>query len=426
MYDQISKDLFTKFCIKVTGQQCLNRYKNVSKQNKKALSSNKVSGNTSTEVPYDNEFEEIKSIDDSQQQEEHHMNISPLLRIQPPIDLIYAFPLDYMHLCCLGIVKKFYVMKLIFNKSAVKLRSTLREELFKRITFIKSFVPNEFQRKPRRFVPNMKATELRFIVLYAGLIIFKNILNPDLYNHFLLLHVALRILCMKNFAQQCNDTARSYLKKYFLLLPQLYGQESQVLNAHYLLHLADDVRLEHTLNDISAFPFENQLGLMSKLLRSANKPLAQICRRIHETNIIKKKVAIPPVLRIITQKKVAGDRQLLLKLQYRNFSITAKKPDNIFMLNNDRIIKIVSLGYCYKSIDDLRITGVCWMKKKPIFRSPTISTDLHMWQLEAKPSKNIVKFQLKDIKFKIVLMPLPSKRNNLEYEKVFAIPLLHM
>jgi len=65
-----------------------------------------------------------------QHQKEHHINISPLLRIHPPIDLIYAFPLDYMHICCLGIVKKFYVMDLIFNKTAVRLRSTLRQQLF--------------------------------------------------------------------------------------------------------------------------------------------------------------------------------------------------------------------------------------------------------------------------------------------------------
>jgi len=55
--------------------------------------------------------------------------------------------------------------------------------------------------------------------------------------NFLFLHVALRILCMKNYAQQFNDIARSYLKNYFSLLPQFYGQESQVLNAHYLHYL---------------------------------------------------------------------------------------------------------------------------------------------------------------------------------------------
>ncbi|XP_011155246.1 uncharacterized protein LOC105192669 [Harpegnathos saltator] len=62
-----------------------------------------------------------------QRQKEHHLNMSPLLHIQPPIDLIYSFPIDYMHMCCLGIIKKFYVMDLLFNKTAVRLKSSLKK-----------------------------------------------------------------------------------------------------------------------------------------------------------------------------------------------------------------------------------------------------------------------------------------------------------
>lgn len=65
------------------------------------------------------------------------------------------------------------------------------------------------------------------------------------------------------------------------------------------------------------------------------------------------------------------------------------------------------------------------MKKKPICQYLTSSTDLYMWQLKEKPSKHVVKFQLKDIKFKMVQMRLPYKKNNLEYEQVFVMPLLH-
>lgn len=82
----------------------------------------------------------------------------------------------------------------------MKLKSSLRQKLFERLTHLKPFIPNEFQRKPRPFVPNLKASELRFIALYAGPIIFKGILSSDLYNHFLLFYTALRILCMKDFA----------------------------------------------------------------------------------------------------------------------------------------------------------------------------------------------------------------------------------
>lgn len=125
-----------------------------------------------------------------QQQKEHNVHLLPLLRIQPPTDMVYTFPLDYMHMCCLGIIKKFYVMDLIFNKTAVKLKSSVRQKLFEQLTHLKPFIPNEFQRKSRPFVPNLKASELCFIALYAGPIIFKGILSSDLYNHFLLFHTA--------------------------------------------------------------------------------------------------------------------------------------------------------------------------------------------------------------------------------------------
>lgn len=361
-----------------------------------------------------------------QRQKEHHLNTSPLLRIQPPIDLIYSFSLDYMHMCCLGIIKKFYVMDLLFNKTAVRLKSSLTKKLSERITFIKRFIPDEFQRKLRPFVPNLKASELRFIALYAGPIIFKEIISPELYDHFLLLHVALRILCTKNVAQHFNDTARSYLKTYFVLLPKFYGKESHVLNAHYLIYLADDVRQDYTLNDLSAFPFESQLGEIKKLLRTANKSLAQICRRIHEKKIIKRKAVISSAFFIIKQKKVTHNRRLVLKLKYKNVYISVEQPNNIFMLNNHEIVKIVSLGFFCESADDVQITAVRWMIKKPIFQYPTSSTDLYMWQLREKPTEDIVKVQLKDIKFKMVVIRLPHEKKNFRYEKVFAVPLLHM
>lgn len=52
---------------------------------------------------------------------------------------------------------------------------------------------------------------------------------------------------------------------------------------HNLVHLADDITyMKCPLSNITAFPFENALGKIKKLLRSGNKPIAQICRRLHE------------------------------------------------------------------------------------------------------------------------------------------------
>lgn len=96
------------------------------------------------------------------------------------------------------------------------------------------------------------------------------------------------------------------------------------------------------------------------------------------------------------------------------------------MLNNDTIIKIISLDNLCTSEEDVKITGVCWMIKKLIFQYPTSSMDLYMWQLKEKPSEDTITFQLQDIKFKMVQMRLPYERNKVAFEKVFVVLLLHM
>jgi len=51
---------------------------------------------------------------------------------------------------------------------------------------------------------------------------------------------------------------------------------------HSLSHLADDDAIHGALDKFSSFSFETYLGRIKKLVRSSNKPLAQIVRRISE------------------------------------------------------------------------------------------------------------------------------------------------
>lgn len=42
------------------------------------------------------------------------------------------------------------------------------------------------------------------------------------------------------------------------------------------------ILLNCSLSKISCFPFENVLDEIKRILRTPNKPLSQICRRLHE------------------------------------------------------------------------------------------------------------------------------------------------
>lgn len=68
----------------------------------------------------------------------------------------------------------------------------------------------------------------------------------------------------------------------------LYGLDFLVHNEHSLIHIVDDARRYGLLDNISAFPFENHLGSLKRLIRSANKPLKQLYRRLSELNKIQK------------------------------------------------------------------------------------------------------------------------------------------
>jgi hypothetical protein len=64
---------------------------------------------------------------------------------------------------------------------------------------------------------------------------------------------------------------------------RLYGETFPSYNVHSLIHLVDDCRHFGTsLNSLSAFPYENFLGQMKKLVRNKNSPITQVARRLSE------------------------------------------------------------------------------------------------------------------------------------------------
>jgi len=60
----------------------------------------------------------------------------------------------------------------------------------------------------------------------------------------------------------------------------VFGNFFCVYNVHNLIHLADDVvKNSCSLNEISAFKYENFVQYFKKIVRSTNNPVAQIVKR---------------------------------------------------------------------------------------------------------------------------------------------------
>lgn len=97
--------------------------------------------------------------------EEHH-HVGPHPSEECAVGMISLFPLEYMHLVCLGVVRKLLLMwmrgPLIF-----RLPSKIVDRISDRLVEMRPYVPVEFVRRPRslREVDHWKATEFREFLL---------------------------------------------------------------------------------------------------------------------------------------------------------------------------------------------------------------------------------------------------------------------
>lgn len=234
----------------------------------------------------------------------------------------------------------------------------LRRATVKQLTgsFIKlgPDVACEFQRK-KFDISNLsrwKATQYRFVLLYCGPILLKNLLPEDVYQHFLLLVFACRILHSKNLMLKHNEYAKQLLRKFFYLLPAIYGENTQTLNMHNLIHVADDVKtFKQPLSAISAFWGENFIGLFKKLVKSPYKPLTQIVNRLHELEKsesvkIKKKKLISNVKADLTSVLIYKGAEYIpinSVLIESKYTLTCSTPNNIIRMENNKIYVIDSI-----------------------------------------------------------------------------------
>lgn len=219
----------------------------------------------------------------------HHRGPCPLSVL--PVGLVTTFVFDYMHLVCLGVVRKllkFWLSGTLrkTDTSASRLPSHSVTMLSNRLVNLASFTPQEFARRPRSVsdIDRWKATEFRQFLLYSGPVILSGILTENVYNHFMLLFTGITLLASPVFCldHENVDYAHSLLCMFVQLAGSLYSSDFLVYNVHGLTHLAEDVKRHGCLDNFSAFPFENELKTLKGLVRKAGNPLAQCIRRLSE------------------------------------------------------------------------------------------------------------------------------------------------
>ena len=224
-------------------------------------------------------------------EEGHVKGPSPLSAIN--VKLISHFVLDYMHLVLLGVTRKLMFMWLEGEKGEVKKKRRYRLShaqatgLSLQLTSFAETCPKEFARKPRslRNIRMFKATELRTLLLYTGLVAFHcDAISNRVYFNFIRLSCAMRIILSSRYSNDPSlcKTARKALKKFVPEYRGIYGKKNVVYNVHCLLHLYSDFKLYGSLNTVNAFQFENYLQTFKRLVRSGRQTMQQLIRRLDE------------------------------------------------------------------------------------------------------------------------------------------------
>ena len=146
--------------------------------------------------------------------DDHHVRPCPLKDLQ--IGMVTKFPLDYMHLVCLGIMKR---ILLLWMKGPLhcRLGGQIKDCISNSLISLSGYIPREFARKPRSLsdLERWKATEFRLFLLYTGPVVLKDKIAKEMYENFMLLSVSIHILISPvlhkkfcNYAKKPADTFR--------------------------------------------------------------------------------------------------------------------------------------------------------------------------------------------------------------------------
>ena len=260
---------------------------------------------------------------------EHQKGLSPL--VDCGINFIRDFPLDYMHLVCLGVVKRI----LSFLKEGpkkCKLSLGQIHEISQKLTLLNGKLPSEFSRQPRSLneVARWKATEFRQFLLYTGPLVLKSVVSSAVYRHFLALSLAISIMLDSDRAKRNSqiDYARKLLEYFVHSCKDIYGETFVVYNIHGLLHLHEDViNFQSSLDEISCFKYENYMQNFKKFVKKAQNPIVQVARRQSEIFAF----SLKDKKSHLTPKISTRPRDSCFLLENGKFAIVREKQANSFL-----------------------------------------------------------------------------------------------
>lgn len=353
----------------------------------------------------------------------------------PKFDIVFSIPFDYMHCVCIGIMKKLLMFWTGVKRHASTLPNGIISALDERLNNLGKYVPHDFQRAPNknnrkhplRDASRWKASELRQVLLYSGMVLFNGIFSKEIYEHFLQLCVALRLLSLNNLSDEYRDYAKLLIQHFVMSFGQIYGKSYMSHNIHIILHLADDTKIFGSINNFSAFPYENFMQPLKKKIKTGAKPLQQLIRRYVEEKQLqlnKKpeflestgpfnahcKLKIRPMTNDSCDPQYSGWKTDL-------FILKLNESDNCVQMKNQDIVKIENFTTS-KFDSSILVVGRKYEKKEEFFTTPCSSSLLHIHKVSNL--SHLQSWKLTEIKEKMMNLPLPNSSASI------ILPFLHL
>nr|CAI5833468.1 unnamed protein product [Callosobruchus analis] len=324
-----------------------------------------------------------------------------------------------MHCVCLGVMKKL-LTSWVGGDLKVRLNSRKVILISDHLKNLKSYIPDEFNRKPRGLdeLARWKATEFRLFLLYLGPVVLRDKIDRSVYEHFLLLHCAISILSsFKHISTIGCEFAKRLLHTFVGHCKKIYGLEYLIYNIHILSHLSDDVAAFGPLDSFSAFPFENFLGELKLYIKSPKNPLIQIYRRLMERkdtyyceDDIKNKRTIEHCNGPLLQTAATYKQFKKLFIKNVQFSIASHSlPNSFSLLRGNKVAQIYNI--VVSENEEIFVVVKCFVSfflSGALFEYPFDSCHLQIKLVNN--FSNLEMLHISDIITKCLLMPYKDDR----------------
>lgn len=207
-----------------------------------------------------------------------------------------------------------------------------------------------------------------------------------------------------------NNVAKIILRKFVDKSNDLYGSTFMSYNVHSLLHVADDSIYYGNLDNVSAFPFENFLGQMRRMIRGNGYEIEQVAKRAHE-----KENCLGIRSECVNSKFMT--KKMIVKIYTKdNIIVSSYRSDCYFLLSTGEIIQVIQI------LSQNLVSCRTLISKKLVKYYPIVSSSLAIYEINLSNFRGLKTINVNNIISKYVVLPFSIDNPNV----CICIPMVQM